>query len=393
MLNDKASDVEDERDSKQSTHVLQAPINIRSSALAVLAILAAIAFLYFARTVFIPISIAVLLNYALSPIVRVLHRRVRLPRVLGAALTLALVICGMAYGVRSLQPQTVEILDMVPRATAKMTSALRLHPHEPASTVGKIQKAVSGLEKAADAAVSTAAPPVPASSARLDPALPATPIFNFREYAVIGTASVISGMGQLIIIVFLTFFLLSAGDNFRRSLVHITGGSLARNRITVQVLDEIDTQIQRYLWVQILTSGLVGLLLWVAFAQIGLDHAIFWACSGGVLHLIPYAGPTVLVGLVTLVSYVQFDSLQTVLLLVAVVLALVSIVGMLIVPWLTQRLGHLNTVTVFIALLFWGWLWGVWGLLLGVPIVMAVNAVCERVADLKPISELLSRHK
>lgn len=100
------------------------------------------------------------------------------------------------------------------------------------------------------------------------------------------------------------------------------------------------------------------------------------------MHLIPYAGPTLLVGVVTLVSYVQFDSLQPVLLLVAIVLALVGIVGMLIVPWLTQRVGHLNTVTVFIAQLFWGWLWVVWGLLLGVPIVISMNAVCERVAHL-----------
>jgi predicted PurR-regulated permease PerM len=65
------------------------------------------------------------------------------------------------------------------------------------------------------------------------------------------------------------------------------------------------------------------------------------------------------------------------------------VIGLLLVPWLTQRVGRLNAVTVFVALLVWGWLWGVWGLLLGIPIVMAINAVCERIEELQPISEFL----
>jgi len=108
-----------------------------------------------------------------------------------------------------------------------------------------------------------------------------------------------------------------------------------------------------------------------------------------VLHLIPYAGPTAFVVLVGLVAYAQFDTVQPVVVVIGSVLAIVGVIGLLLVPWLTQRVGRLNAVTVFVALLVWGWLWGVWGLLLGVPIVMAVNAVCERVEELQPISEFL----
>ena len=93
--------------------------------------------------------------------------------------------------------------------------------------------------------------------------------------------------------------------------------------------------------------------------------------------------------LVALVSYAQFDSLQPVVFIIGSMIALVGVIGFLLVPWLTQRVGRLNAVTVFVALLVWGWLWGIWGLLLGIPIVMAINAICERVDELQPISEFL----
>ena len=204
-----------------------------------------------------------------------------------------------------------------------------------------------------------------------------------------GTASLIAGMGQLVVVIALVYFLLVAGDSFRRTLIRISGDSLTKKKITVQILDEIDLQIQRYLLVQIASSALLALLAWVAFAWIGLNNALFWACFGGVLHLIPYAGPTALVLITALVAYVQFDTLQPVAMVVGVTLALVGVIGFLLVPWLTQRVGRINAVIVFVALLFWGWLWGIWGLLLGVPIVMAIKAVCERVEDLRPISEFL----
>jgi predicted PurR-regulated permease PerM len=121
----------------------------------------------------------------------------------------------------------------------------------------------------------------------------------------------------------------------------------------------------------------------------GLENALTWACIGGVLHLIPYAGPTAFVALIALVAYVQFDTVQPVAVIVGSVLASVAIIGLLLVPWLTQKVGSLNAVTVFVALLVWGWLWGIWGLLLGVPIMMAIKAVCDRVEDLQPISAFL----
>jgi predicted PurR-regulated permease PerM len=210
-----------------------------------------------------------------------------------------------------------------------------------------------------------------------------------RDYVLMGTASFIVGMGQLVVVIALVYFLLVAGDSFRRTLIRISGDSLTKKKITVQILDQIDLQIQRYLLVQIVSSALLALLAWAAFEWIGLNNALFWACLGGVFHLIPYAGPTAMVVLTALVAYVQFDTVEPVAMIVGITLTLVGVIGLLLVPWLTQQVGRINAVIVFVALLFWGWLWGVWGLLLGVPIVMAIKAVCERVEDLRPISEFL----
>jgi predicted PurR-regulated permease PerM len=227
----------------------------------------------------------------------------------------------------------------------------------------------------------------PASTAARAPADPTG--FNVWDYIVMGTASAVAGIGQMVVVVALVYFLLIAGDSFRRTLMRISGDTLSKKKNTLQILEEINSQVQRYLLVQFATSALLGVVTWLVFAWLGLENAPFWGCVGGVLHLIPYAGPTAFIVLVGLVAYAQFDTLQPVVLVIGSALAIVAVIGLLLVPWLTQRVGRLNAVTVFVALLVWGWLWGVWGLLLGIPIVMAINAVCERIEELQPISEFL----
>ncbi len=311
-------------------------------------------------------------------------------------MTLTVLLVGLGFGLESLQPQAIQVLDVVPRATQKFSAALRLSALGPPGAVEKMQRAASEIEKAAHAAAapSNAPPPSAANSARAPADASA---FNVWDYVVMGTASAVAGIGQLIVVVALVYFLLIAGDSFRRTLMRISGDTLSKKKITLQILEEINSQIQRYLLVQLATSALLGVVVWLVFVWIGLDNALFWACVGGVLHLIPYAGPTAFIILVGLVAYAQFDTLQPVVLVIGSNLVIVGVIGLLLVPWLTQRVGRLNAVTVFVALLVWGWLWGIWGLLLGIPIVMAINAVCERIEELQPISEFLgyapNKHK
>jgi predicted PurR-regulated permease PerM len=371
------------------TPVLQAPIDVRSTALAVLALLAVIGFLFLARAVFIPITVAVLSSYALTPVLDWLKRSGKLPKPVGAGVTLAVILMALIAGLNSLQPQAIQVLDIVPLATAKFRAALQRDPLEPPSAVAKMKEAAREIENAANAAAETASAPIQSQASAAAKAPPKASLVELRDYVLMGTANAIAGVGQLIVVVALVYFILIAGDSFRRTLVRISGDSLSKKKITVQILDEINSQIQRYLLVQIATSALLGVLTWIVFTWMGLGNPLFWAFFGGVLHLIPYAGPTLLIFSVGLVAYVQFDTLQPVVLITGLTLLINGVIGLLLVPWLTQRVGRLNAVTVFVTLLFWGWLWGIWGLLLGVPIVMAINAVCERVEDLQPISEFL----
>jgi predicted PurR-regulated permease PerM len=374
--------------SDASPSVVHAPINVRSTSLAVLAMVAVIGLLFQARAVFIPVTIAVLASYALTPVVDWLKRAARLPKALGAGLTLAVILVACGLGLQSLQQEAIQILDIVPRATEKFRMAMRVNALGPPGAVEKMQKAAIEITKAAHSASTphTTSRTAAASAAGVPSDATA---FNVWNYVVMGTVSVVAGIGQLVVVVALVYFLLIAGDSFRRTLMRISGDTLSKKKVTLQVLEEINSQIQRYLLVQIATSALLGVAAWLAFAWIGLDNALFWACVGGVLHLIPYAGPTAFVFLVSLVAYTQFDSLQPAILVIFSTVAIIGVIGLLLVPWLTQRVGRLNAVTVFVSLLVWGWLWGIWGLLLGIPIVMAINAVCERVEDLQPISEFL----
>ncbi len=155
------------------------------------------------------------------------------------------------------------------------------------------------------------------------------------------------------------------------------------------MLHEITGQIQRYLQVQLLTSALVGVLTWLALLAIGLENAAVWGIAAAVLNLIPYIGALVTAAASALVGFMQFGSIHMALTVGGASLVIHTIVGNLLTPWLTSRASRMSPVAVFIGLLAWGWLWGVWGLLLGIPILMIVKSVCDRVDDLKPIGEFL----
>jgi predicted PurR-regulated permease PerM len=155
------------------------------------------------------------------------------------------------------------------------------------------------------------------------------------------------------------------------------------------MLQEINAQIQRYILVQLFLSVVVGVGTWAAFASLGMDHAAVWGVVAGATNLIPYVGALIVGAGSAVFALMQFDGVRMALLVGLASGGIHAVVANLLAPWLTSRTSRLNAVAVFVGLLAWGWLWGVWGLLLGIPILMAVKAVCDRVEELKPIGELL----
>jgi predicted PurR-regulated permease PerM len=361
-----------------------APLDVRSVALAALAVIAVIFTLHWAKAVLIPIALAVFVSYLLTPPVSWLRRRARVPAMLAAALAVAAVVGGIGAGAVALEPQALELLDQLPKAARKVDRELRRSARDKDSAVAKVKQAAAEIEKAASTATATTSPrgapqpkPQPETPARSD------------SYFAVGTTTVVVGVANTVVVISLVYLLLVAGDLFKRKLVKVSGDTLREKRITVEILEEVDRQIQRYLLIHVATSALVGVMSWVVFALIGLDNAAFWAVAAGVLHLIPYVGSALTMAATGVVAYLQFDGIAPVALVVGCQLVIAYLIGLLLMPWCTEKIGRINAVMVFISLLFWGWLWGVWGLLLGVPIMMAVKAVCERVDGLQPVAEFL----
>jgi predicted PurR-regulated permease PerM len=363
--------------------MLHMPVDVRSMALMVLTALALLAVLRWASAFFIPLMLGFMFSYALSPVVDALQR-LRIPRAISAAVLIVGMLGGAGAGIYSFSDDANQLIESLPDAAKKLRDSLHVRNGRADTPLGTVQKAAAQIEQAAEEA--GAAPPTPRGVQRV---VIEKARFNIRDHLWTGTTGLASLIGQTIVITFLTYFLLVSGDTFRRKLVKITGPSLSSKKITVQALDEITQQIQRYLLVQLLSSVVVGVITGLAFWSLGLKHVAVWGFAAAVLNLIPYIGSAVVAGAVALVGFMQFGEIRMAVALASASLVIHTLMGNLVVPWLTSKASSMNPVAVFIGVLAWGWLWGVWGLLLGVPILMVVKAVCDRVEDLKPVGELL----
>jgi predicted PurR-regulated permease PerM len=137
------------------------------------------------------------------------------------------------------------------------------------------------------------------------------------------------------------------------------------------------------------SSSVVAITTWLAFRALGMQQAGMWGVVAGVFNSIPYFGPVLVSGGTAVVAFLQFGALDMTLLVSGVALAITSLEGFLLTPWLTSRAARMNAVAIFVGLLFWGWVWNVWGMLLAVPMMMVIKAVCDHVEDLNAFGELL----
>lgn len=364
--------------------LLHMPVDVRSASLLVLAVLASVFALRWAAAVFIPLMVSLMLTYALAPLVDRLERW-RISRWVGAAVILLGIGGAFGWTGYSLAGSASELVDSLPVAAQKLRLAMRTSSRTAdTNTLDTVQKAAAQLEQAAEENSAKVAARKGVARVMIE-----RPPFNVRDYLWSGTVGLIAAAGQLTLVAFLTFFALGSGDTFRRKLVKITGPSLQKKKITVHVLDDITVHIERYLLVQILTSALVGIATGLAFWGIGFENAAVWGIVAAVTNLIPYIGSLIVMTAAALVAFLQFNGVEMALLVGGTSLLIHTLVGSLLVPVLTSKSSRMNPVAVFVGVIFWGWLWGIWGLLLGIPITMVVKAVCDHVEDLQSIGELL----
>jgi predicted PurR-regulated permease PerM len=376
--------VEPQRDDDETITTVRAPLGIRSLSLTVIAIVAAVFALQYGQQFLIPLVISVLVSYALDPVVSWIARR-GVPRAVAAAIVLLFVIGSIGGAVYSLRDEAATIVQQLPQAAQRLRAALRKDRQaNRGGTIEQMQKAAAELSRAADEAAPST--PLPKGVVRVQVEQPAVKVSDYLWWS---STSILTFAGQLVSVLFLVYFMLMSGDLFKRKLVQVTGPTLTKKKITVQILDEISEQIERFLFVQVFTSILVGVASWVAFWWVGLEQAGIWAIAAGVFNSIPYFGPVVVTGGIAVVAFMQFGTLAMAALVGAIALTITSLEGFLLTPWLTSRASSMNAVAIFVGLLFWSWLWGVWGTLLAVPMLMVLKAVCDRIEDLKPVGELL----
>ena len=384
--NDRAESVtETTPPSEEPRAIVHTLVDVRSVSLVVLATLASVFMLHWASAVFIPVMVGVLFSYALSPVVDWLALR-RIPHALSAALLILGILGGVGATAYSLSEDASKLVESLPAAAQKLSDSLRTLTGNRDSTLTKVQQAATQIEQAAEETAHTVAPGRGVQRVQIE-----KPKFNIKDHLWTGTLGLFGMLGQVGMVALITFFLLASGDTFRRKLIKVAGPTLSKKRVTLEALNQIHDQIQRYMLVQLFTSTLVGIATWLCFLAIGLEHAAVWGIAAGVLDLIPYVGSVIIASGSALVSFLQFGTLEMALLVSGISLVIHFIEAFLLTPWLASRTNQMNPVAIFVGVLAWGWLWGIWGLLLGVPILVVIKAICDRVDDLKPVGEFLGK--
>ncbi|MDY7574938.1 AI-2E family transporter [Actimicrobium sp. CCI2.3] len=352
-------------------------VDVRGLSLTIIAVVATLFALQMAQKFLIPLVCGIFLTYTLNPVVGWLER-CRIARLFGTVLVMLALTASITVVTTSLADEFQSIVKTLPEASHKVARAVLRYRSGQPSALQRMQAAAAEIEAAT-------------SGARSNPSTLSSesPTVRVSDLLLAGSRSAIVLVGEAIVVLFLVFFLLLSGDTFKRKLVKLTGPSFSRKKITVHILDDINSSIQKYMSMLLVTNSLLAVLMWICFRLIGLENAGAWAVAAGLLHVIPYFGPLLVTVAVGLMAFLQFGTLTPVLLVIGSSLGVSSLVGTLVTTWMTGRIAKMNPAAVFIALLFWGWLWGVWGMLLGVPVVVIIRVVAEHVDGMQVVAELL----
>ncbi len=351
-------------------------------AVGVIAAIAVVYLLHWGAPFFIPLLVALLISYALAPLVDVLTRLVRW-RVLSATLVVGSLVGLLGAAAWGWSDDVRDLWEQVPAAAKSISGSLKkMAAQQPPSPVAEVKKAAAEIESIAQ--TGKAAPPAPPPAA-------AASTISFWGLVWAGGKGVAIVVSQALAVMFLVFFMLASGDLFKRKIVKIAGNTLTEKKITVEMIDQIDLQIRRYLMVVLISNVLVGVGTWFAFRMLGVNYAELWGVASAVLHTAPYFGPALIAAIAFIAGFLQFQDWSQALMVSGVSIVVATLVGSVFATWLASRQTEMNTTATFIGLLFFGWIWGLWGVLLAIPVLAIVKTICDTKEEWKPVSELLSK--
>jgi len=352
-----------------------------NKSLGVLAAVSVVFLLYFGAPFFIPLFVSLLIAYALSPVVNAVTTLVR-HRVVGAALVMAALLGLFGLAVWAWADDAERLWTEAPAGAKALSHSLQKYVRP--GPFNEMKKAAADLESVAQ--TGKTAPATPAAA----PPPSATSQVSLVDVMVKGGKNVAQAGAQVISVLFLVFFMLASGDLFKRKLLAIAA-ERNKKRFTMQVIDEIDAQVRRYLLVLLIANTLVGIGTWLAFTALGVNYAGMWGAIAGVMHTAPYFGPALIAAASLVGGFMQFGEWSRALMVSGASILVAALVGQLFATWLASKQTEMNTTATFIGLLFFGWIWGLWGVLLAIPLLAILKTVCDANEDWKPVAELLGR--
>ena len=379
-----------------------APHGPRSgNALRILAILAVIVALWWARSFLIPVTAGLILAVMVAPLTQQLTRLVR-SRAAATTLSMLLVLAVFALAAAGFSSQLARVVDRAPDMISLVAQQLSQTEAGADSVVARARVAFNELDRAAErlsgarqaapsrrraAAQAAAAASAAEANAAVDTAKTAT--VALRETAVSGSGALLRFAGDLTLIVFVAFFALASSAQLTDRVLNLWGDEPVLRQRARHAMGECVRQVHLYGGVLLITNTLIGVLIWAVFSYAGLPDAAGWGVVAGVLHVVPYLGMALLTALGTAETYLAHGSVLTALGMAAFIVLLSTVVGTVVSAILQGRAARMNAAAVFIGVVFWGALWGVWGLLLGPALVVIMKVVAQHTRSGKHLASLM----
>lgn len=353
---------------KKLRDVMQGPFGVRSLALTGLFVLAAFYTLYFARAFFLPIILALMLSFLLSPVVRAL-KKLHIPHGLGAALVVFGLLGSLGLGVYELAGPAYEWAEQAPRQFRRLERKLA----EFKKPVQTMSKATQQMEK------------ITQVGAGQEPRRVEVQTETLGERIFSQTTELVAG-GSIMFI--LLFFLLASGDLFLRKLIRVLP-SLSDKKRAVEIARQIEQDVSTYLVTITVINIALGLAVWGLMAWIGVPNPLLWGALALVTNYIPYVGALLMIAVLAMVGFLTFNDTAHALMAPGAFVGLNLLESYLVTPMVLGHRLTLNPVVVFLGLTFWGWLWGITGALLAVPIMVVLKIICDHSEPLRSIGEFL----
>ena len=343
-------------------------VNVRSAMLTGIFLLLVMYTLYAAATLFMPLMVAFLTSLIFTPVVRVL-RMLKIPPPVSAAVIVTGVL-GIGFGaLYGLSEPAMEWLQKAPRDLRQLEQEF----HQFSEPMQQLKLANAQIEDIT---------PGDENQKKEE-----APTWSPVKWILSGTWSALYGITLSVI---LLYFMLASGDTFLRKLVRVIP-QFEHKRAAVQTVRQIQTSVSVYLGtITIINTGLgagAALILYL----LDMPNPILFGVMVGLLNFAPYIGPIISGVVLLFVSSLNFDGLTQVLLPPALVVALNVLEGQFITPTIAGHRLALSPVVVFLSILLWGWMWGIVGILIAVPLLVCIKLVCDNIRSLRPLSEFLGR--